>query len=86
MEETFFAADIDENIHTIDLHHTSTVHQALEQLERELFFCHQKQTPYLRVIHGIGKGILANAVHQALDKNPLIAAHKCNGGHCIAIL
>ena len=85
MQDPFFAASIDHDISTIDLHHTTNVFDALEQLERELFLFGKSNVRYCRVVHGIGKGVLANAVHEALTKNPMVGEWKCVGGSCLVI-
>ena len=84
---TLFAAELNPNIATIDLHHTGTVADALEQLERELFLFYQNGEPYVRVVYGIGTGKLASAVQEALTKNPMIGSWEKeeNGGSCIAV-
>lgn len=85
MQENFFAASIDQNIFSIDLHATASVPAALEQLEHELFLCFKKEKNYCQVIHGIGEGILAEAVHEALTKNPMVVGWKCDGGRCLVV-
>ncbi|MBT3418927.1 MAG: Smr/MutS family protein [Candidatus Magasanikbacteria bacterium] len=85
MSDPFFAAEIDHNISTIDLHNTTEVFSALEQLERELFLFGKSEMRYCRVVHGIGKGVLANAVHDALIKNPMVHEYKCVGGSCLVL-
>lgn len=73
---------------TIDLHGTSDVHTATEQLEKELFSFYSAGEQYCRVIHGIGSGRLAEVVHDILNKNPLICDWKEeeSGGSCIVLL
>ncbi|OGH77533.1 MAG: hypothetical protein A3C10_01385 [Candidatus Magasanikbacteria bacterium RIFCSPHIGHO2_02_FULL_48_18] len=66
------AASDDENIPVIDLHAAETTHDALDQLESGLFLFSQKKEPYCRVVHGIGGGILKEAVHTALKESPLV--------------
>lgn len=70
---------------TIDLHGTRFLQDALEQLEKELFFFFQKGEKNVRVIHGIGTGKLAHAVHEALTKNPMVVefGEEETGGSCI---
>ena len=70
---------------TIDLHGISPVQNALEQLEKELFLSFQRGEKCCRVIHGIGSGKLAEAVHAALTKNPMVVefAEEETGGSCI---
>lgn len=84
--DPFFAADIDPSMPAIDLHHTHTIVDALDELERELFYFSNSDMPYVRVIHGIGEGKLAKAVHKALDKNPMVVQWKQEGGSTIVLL
>jgi len=79
---SFFAGH---DVPYIDLHGTPFLHDALEQLEKELFFFFQKGEKNVRVIHGIGTGKLADAVHEALTKNPMVVefAEEQTGGSCI---
>ena len=85
LEEKIFAARIDEYIYSIDLHESGSVSAALEQLESELFFCFCEKKLYCRVVHGIGKGVLAKAVHSALENNPMVVEWECEGGSCILL-
>ncbi len=69
----------------IDLHAAHSVTDALEQLEHELFLVYTKKETECRVIHGIGEGILARAVHAELDKHPMIRRwqEEEHGGSCL---
>ncbi len=67
----------------IDLHTTESVVEALETLEHELYRLVRQGSAYCRVIHGIGGGVLAAAVHEVFAVHPLIAASECFGGFCI---
>ncbi len=68
----------------IDLHHASTITDALEQLEHELFLVYMNKLGECRVIHGIGTGALAQAVHEELSKNPMVRQwrEEEHGGSC----
>ena len=83
---TLFAAELNQDIPTIDLHHAGDVQRALDQLERELFLF-SKEYPSCRVIYGIGTGVLARAVEDALEKNPLVGEWKREntGGSSIVV-
>lgn len=72
---------------TIDLHDTKTCADALERLEHALFLFQQSGEYSCRVVHGIGEGVLANAVHNALTKNPLIHQweEEEGGGSCVVL-
>ncbi len=73
------------NIPTIDLHGIADMALALEQLERQLFSFYKKKQLCCRVVHGIGTGVLAAAVHRALTSNPLIKEwhEEESGGSCM---
>lgn len=81
--DSFFAAGLDTKIATIDLHSSDNVAEALEQLERELFFYRDKN--YCRVVYGVGEGILRKAVLEALEKNPMVGETKEEGGACLVL-
>lgn len=81
----FFGAEIDDRISVIDLHDTGNIPDALEKMERELYEVYNSGERYCRVIHGIGEGKLANAVHKNLEKNPMVGEWKCEGGSCIIL-
>jgi len=87
LEESFFAASIDQNLAEIDLHGIANIILAIEQLESQLFLLFQDKVVYCRVVHGIGTGALASAVHEALEKNPMVRGWKEgeSGGSCIVI-
>ncbi len=88
IEAKFLGASIDQDISTIDLHDGGNISEALDHLERELFLFYQNQERYCRVVHGIGTGALANAVHQALSQNPLVIEYREaeDGGSCIVLV
>lgn len=87
MQDKFFAAHIDHQIITIDLHGTDTISDALDQLEKELFRVFNTSARYCKVVHGIGTGKLAEAVHTALHKNPLVFGFQESeyGGSCVVL-
>lgn len=75
----------DDSLFVIDLHKSENVDDALDQLEKELFFAFQNKIKYCRVVHGIGEGILKKAVVEYLKKHPLVSDFKEgeSGGDCI---
>jgi len=85
--DIFFAAEIDSHIALIDLHEFHNVIEAVEQLEQKLFLLFNRGEKYIRVVHGIGAGTLAAAVHEVLNKNPLVKNWRESekGGSCIVI-
>ncbi|MFA7315135.1 MAG: Smr/MutS family protein [Candidatus Magasanikbacteria bacterium] len=56
----------------IDLHEFHNSQEALEFMEKELYSAYQNRQDFVRVIHGIGSGIMKNKVIEALQNNPLI--------------
>jgi len=87
LEEIFFAASIDQDISAIDLHGIANPARAIEQLESQLFLLFQNKVKYCRVVHGIGAGVLARAVHGVLGKNPMVHGWKEeeSGGSCVVV-
>lgn len=75
----------DNNLFLIDLHKSENVVDALDQLEKELFFAFKNKIKYCRVVYGVGEGILRKEVLQNLKKHPLICSFKEgeSGGDCI---
>ena len=59
---------------SIDLHEFQNSHEALEFLETELYGLYKNSEQYVRVIHGIGEGVLKERVHSVLKENPLVKA------------
>ena len=88
MNTHFFAASLNQDIPTIDLHGIGNITSALEQLERQLFSFYTDKQKHCRVIYGIGEGILAKNVQTALNKNPMVLdwKHEDTGGSCIVLL
>ncbi len=72
----------------IDLHHSSSVTEAIEQLNRELFFAYQKKVSQCTIIFGIGEGVLRAAVLQELKKHPQVrsVSEDESGGSCVVTL
>lgn len=72
----------------IDLHKTTTIIEAIELLEHELFLLYKKKEMQCKVIHGIGEGKLATAVHDVLNQNPLVKnwLEDDVGGSCLVTL
>jgi len=84
--QAFFVGSLDDHIPTIDLHHTDNIPDALILLEQGLFSFFQQGHKVCRVIHGIGEGKMAQAVHDSLAKNPMVVEAKMeeNGGSTLA--
>ncbi len=76
------------NIPNIDLHKFQNSYEALEFLETKIYNYYKNSEQYVRVIHGIGEGILKAKVHEALRENLLVKAFELeeNGGSTIILL
>lgn len=57
---------------SVDLH-GMRVRTAIPKLHHHLRLCHSAGMHVAHVIHGHGTGTLRQAVHEALDSNPLVA-------------
>ncbi len=68
-----------DSVELIDLHTFSDTNDAREFLNSELYRLYTNGEHYVRVIHGIGEGILKSIVHDELAQNPLIKAAKLEG-------
>ncbi|MFH1286336.1 MAG: Smr/MutS family protein [Candidatus Magasanikbacteria bacterium] len=75
-------------IPSIDLHTCELIPDALEKLETELFLLFQKGERRIEVVHGIGEGKMAAAVHRELNRNPMVGSRleSDHGGSCIISL
>ena len=71
-EIILIALENDGKIPVIDLHKSASVVEALEQLEKELLAFYQKGEQYVKVIYGIGVGILGKKVLEQIKLNPLV--------------
>ena len=71
-EIILIALENDGKISVIDLHKSASVAEALEQLEKELLAFYQKGEQYVKVIYGIGVGILGKKVFEQIKFNPLV--------------
>ena len=69
---TTIALENDDKIPVIDLHESDNIDSALEQLEKELFSYYQKGEKYIKVVHGIGTGVLEEKLVEQIKLNPLI--------------
>lgn len=70
----------------VDLHHYRSIEEALDACDREVFAMSQAGITHCRVIHGIGSGVLQQAVHASLEKNPQVGEWLCEGGACVVAL
>ena len=76
------------NLSVIDLHKFKNSYEALEFLELELYRLYKNGEQYIRIVHGVGEGILKGKVHDALSKNPLVKEFRLeeHGGSTIVVL
>lgn len=88
MDEIFWkAVSHDAGLANIDLHNSKNTAEALDQLEKELFFIFKKGEKYCRIIYGIGEGVLREKALNYIKKHPLIIEYKeeDSGGSVIVI-
>ena len=71
-EIILIALENDGKIPVIDLHKSASVVEALEQLEKELLAFYKKDEKYIKVIYGIGSGVLGEKVLEQIKINPLV--------------
>lgn len=60
--------------HIIDLHELP-VSEVVDTLHRALYYHAVHKSDIVRIVHGIGAGVLQDMVMQELRKNPLIQAY-----------
>ena len=87
MEDYFFAASIDNNAYTIDLHGAPNVKEALEFLDSELYEC-MKEEKYCRIVYGIGTGAMRRGVLEHLEHASYISGFEedvSHPGSCIVV-
>ena len=53
-----------------------TVDEALFRLDQHLNDAFMAGLPYIRIVHGKGTGKLRRAVHESLDKHPLVKSYR----------
>ena len=87
-DSAFLAADTDPHLPELDLHGVYLISEALQELEQNLYWWSKHNVRCVRVIHGFGTGVLADAVHATLTNHPLIKAWQDapSGGNCIVFL
>ena len=78
----------DNSLFLIDLHKSKNIADALDQLEKGLFFAFKNKIKYCRVVYGIGEGILKKDVVANLKKHLLIYDFRegNSGGDCIVVI
>lgn len=89
MEDILYSVLInDDSLFLIDLHESKNVVDALEQLEKGLYFAVKNKIKYCRVVCGIGEGVLKKEVLRNLQKHSLVYDFREgeSGGDFIIIL
>lgn len=86
LELRFFAAELRNDLPSLDLHSQSDLSQIEVVLDQ--FFYRQIKAggEAVSIIYGGGKGVLKDVVLKVLDKHPLIMGAKDMGGYCLAVL
>ena len=85
MNETLFLSlSNSDDISTIDLHNSPSIDESLVQFEKELFSFSKNKEKYVKIIYGIGGGVLKKEIVELIKKHPLVKIY-CIGenGFCI---
>ena len=86
-EALFLSLSHSNKIPTIDLHGSSGIVEALEMMEKELFSFSKRKDNFVKVIYGIGEGVLKERVVESVKNHPLIKSyHIGEDGFCIVEL
>lgn len=87
-DSAFLAADTDPHLPELDLHGVYLVSDAVQELEQSLYRWTKQHVRCVRIVHGFGAGVLAEAVHATLHNHPLVRAWQDapSGGNCIVFL
>lgn len=80
-----FAAEINQNLPTLDLHGLYPA-PALDKLEVFLYNNFIKKERALKIIYGIGAGVLEERVTKQLTTHPLVRGFSKQPGYCIVTL
>jgi len=76
-----------DNILTIDLHKSSGISEAEEQFEKELYYYAKNKEKYVKVVYGVGEGILKKVIIELIKKHPLVYDYYIgDDGFCIVEL
>lgn len=57
----------------IDLHNYKNVEEAIMFMDTEIYEAYKYKKEFIKVIHGIGSGVMKENVHESLKNNPLIS-------------
>jgi DNA mismatch repair protein MutS2 len=67
-----------------------TVEEALDRLDQYLYDAFMAGMPSVRIVHGKGTGKLRHAVHESLDKHPLVKSYRLGdygeGGYGVTVV
>lgn len=65
-----------EDILTIDLHVHSDMLVVEQEIDRILFRATKERKRSVRIVHGIGSGILSQRIHELLSVHPLVRTYE----------
>ncbi|MFA7244999.1 MAG: Smr/MutS family protein [Candidatus Magasanikbacteria bacterium] len=57
----------------IDLHNYKNVEEAVTFMDKKIYEAYKHKKEFVRVIHGIGGGVMKERVYESLKNNPLIS-------------
>jgi DNA mismatch repair protein MutS2 len=67
-----------------------TVEESLDRLDQYLYDAFMAGMPSVRIVHGKGTGKLRHAVHESLDKHPLVKSYRLGdygeGGYGVTVV
>ena len=88
MNEALFLSLINSrDIPIIDLHDCYSPDEAIDKLEKELFSFSKKENNFVKIIYGIGKGVLKKHVIDLMGRHPLVKDYKVGeDGFCVVEL
>jgi dsDNA-specific endonuclease/ATPase MutS2 len=84
-EAKLFAAQLRTDMPTVDLHGLYP-DDALQKLELFLFEYVTAREDVLKIVYGIGTGVLKKRIIECLHKHPLVDTIEEAEGHCIVLL
>lgn len=86
LEAKIFAAEMRENLPSLDLHPPVDPSQVEILVDQFLYKNLQENEDAVAIIYGAGTGRLKKIVLEILAKHPLVTVVKDKSGHCLVLL